>query len=134
MKKNRKILFVLSGNLSTTPRAVKNIKLAANYFRVDVVKVNRSLYWTNLDEKIENGLNLSSLSINPGRSNKYVWLKTQIIFSLSRLLIPCFRKSLKFRAYSCQKIFIPITRALHRKNEHYDLVIGHGSEIGRAHV
>lgn len=127
MKKNRKILFVLSGNLSTTPRAVKNIKLAGNYFLVDVVKVNRSLYWTNLDEKIEYELNLSSVSINPGRSNFFTWIKTQIIYNISRFLSIFFRKSLKLAAYSSQKVCIPLTQRLSISKEHYDLVIGHGS-------
>ena len=128
MKKQKKILFVLSGNLSTTPRAIKNIGLAKEKgYGIEVVKVNRASYWNRMDKVLADNLNIKTLSVSPGKANRRLWLKTQVYFFLARIGSHLFKNSRSLLAFSTQKTFIQIQHLLKKLAENYDMIIGQGS-------
>lgn len=83
-----KICFILSGNLSTTPRAVKQIhSLQDKGFSITVYSVNRSSKWDLIDKQILENLNIDKLhSIDLSHKNS-LWLRAKSAFFLSKFFL-----------------------------------------------
>lgn len=117
-----KILFVLSGNLSTTPRAVKNIELALKYYDVEIIKVNLHQKWNNLDRDYNYK---KIVAINVTKKN-IKWLIFSIYHKLCNFFIKIFKHNLKINAAICQKNSLFILHNLKKLSPEYDLIIAQG--------
>ncbi|MDC1505571.1 hypothetical protein N8475_10325 [Winogradskyella sp.] len=100
---NSRILVVLSGNLSTTPRAVKTILSLMNYVPIQIVLVNRLDKWEKLDQDLIKKHDLEVSVINLGRKPFLPWLKATIKEKLARLVYPLLRNNLTVNAWASNK-------------------------------
>jgi len=119
----KKILYVLSGNLSTTPRALQSILLAQQYYEVDIVTINRNVVWETIDKELikQHNLNLKSVSLT--RKPFIQWFLATLVNKISLFFYKFSKTSLKISAYASTKVAFLLNRNLQNKN--YDLIIGH---------
>jgi len=119
----RKILYVLSGNLSTTPRALQSILLAKQFYEVDIVAINRNKVWEEIDNKLvtENKFNYKLYSLT--RKPFIKWFFATLINKICLLLYKFSKKNIKISAYASTKVAFILNKNL--KNKNYDLIIGH---------
>ena len=124
-----KILFILSGNLSTTPRALKSLSfLLSNGYECKIILVNRAEQWQKKDMILlhEHGYNITS--INLGRKPLFPWLIATIIEKISLVLYPFFKKSIIISVNASNKSSIILNKYIKKKKLcDYDLVLGFGS-------
>lgn len=123
----KRLLFLLSGNISTTPRALKSIQLALqNGHKVDVCLINRLDKWKELDKHI-----LATLSCNvtyiPFRKEEgmLIWILVGILHRLSIWLAKPVRNNLIINAFASSKINILYYLKLRKLCENYDMVLGY---------
>lgn len=123
----KRLLFLLSGNISTTPRALKSIQLALqNGYKVDVCLINRLDKWKELDKHI-----LATLSCHvtyiPFRKEESVliWILVGILHRLSICLAKLARNNLIINAFASSKINILYYLKLRKLCENYDMVLGY---------
>jgi hypothetical protein len=121
----KKILFILSGNLSTTPRALKSIQTAKKFYDADIIAINRNPVWKSIDDILveENNFNYTTVSLL--RKPFFAWLLNSGLNKLSGFLYPFFSKNLKISAYSSSKAIILLDRELKNRSKNYDLIIAH---------
>jgi hypothetical protein len=119
-------LYILSGNLSTTPRALKSI-LSIGPNVCDIILVSRSEFWEMQDKEIINEHNLKVLSLPLWRKNFLPWFSHSIAFYFSRFLYPIHRKSLKLNAQASEKSSLLLNSALlrHGSDTEYEIVMAH---------
>ncbi len=122
------ILFILSGNLSTTPRALKSILSLPKEYSCHIVLVNRNQNWKNKDIEIIEKHKLNVTTVNLGRSPLIPWLIATIFEKVSQKIYPLFKRKTIINAYACNKSSIFLCLALKKMNiKNYDLIIGHSS-------
>ena len=124
--KNR-ALFILSGNLSTTPRAVKSIIFFCNQFSIDILQINRSHIWEQKDSAIIQEHSLNVKSINLGRKPLLIWLIATFLHRINRTIYPLFRNNLLVNSYASNKASILLWRHLKRRHRSYDVVFAHSA-------
>jgi len=79
-----RILFLLSGNISSTPRALKAYETLKHDFLVDIVGISRSSLWDAKDQKlISSGLNNYIPLKGLRRNSPFKWLIVQVLHLLS---------------------------------------------------
>jgi hypothetical protein len=123
-----KILFILCGNLSTTPRALQSAKAAcANGYTVKLIGINRGLNWLKIDEQLagSNKFEYEVVSIN--RKAFFTWLLTAFIHRFCFYLEKIFVKSVTIKAYASSKENYLLWQKLKRETCNYNLVIGHSA-------
>lgn len=122
---SKKLLFVLSGNLSTTPRALKTILSMPKEYEHDIIVINRNNLWAKKDDKIIKEYNLKVTSINLGRQPLYPWLRATFIEKFSQRVYPFFRNHLNINAFASNKSSILLWYFLNGLDENkYDFVLG----------
>lgn len=121
----KKALFILSGNLSTTPRAVKAIELAAESFAVDVVFLSRGERWSSMDAAIACSLPVNKLkAISISRTAN--WLLLSVVQQVLKMYSAIFNGSSYVKAFSTDKSGIFLLSYLAKKDlKVYDLLVGH---------
>jgi len=121
----KKILYILSGNLSTTPRALQSIKTAMEFYRVDILSINRNQLWNAIDEKLvyENNLNYQTISLQ--RKPFLPWLISTFYHKICGFIYPLFSKNIKISAYASAKTMYLLEKELKKNKEKYDLIIAH---------
>ncbi|MDX1652585.1 MAG: hypothetical protein R3277_08840 [Brumimicrobium sp.] len=121
----KKILYILSGNLSTTPRALQSIKTAKQHYEVEVLGVNRSDVWAKIDTNLidENSINYKTVSLK--RDSFFTWLTSSIVHSISQKIYKFFSKNIHVTAYASSKTMYLLKKELKKYNKQYDLVIAH---------
>ncbi|MDC1505566.1 hypothetical protein N8475_10300 [Winogradskyella sp.] len=122
---SKKILYILSGNLSTTPRAVQSLIATQNHYDVTVIGVNRSNDWLTLDAQIVRGLPINYSYVSLGRENVLSWFINSIKNKVATFLVRLWQQNLKLNAYASSKASIVLIQALQKTNVNYDVVIGH---------
>ena len=122
----KNILFILSGNLSTTPRARKNIRAAAKYYRVYVLKANRHPAWDKLDENWINSHDYPVEAVHLGRRPFFPWLQATLLHKLAGIAWYIFPKSVFLNAYASQKVSIQLYKQAKCLAFRPDLVVGQG--------
>lgn len=122
MKKD--LLLILSGNLSTTPRALKVLLFLHENYNCKVVLINRSNLWGQKDQEliIAHGLEVVSLAL--GRRRLGRWIHATVTQSVVRLLYPFFKKNKRINAYASNKASVFLNQFLNSDNKDYDLVLG----------
>jgi len=121
----KKFLYILSGNLSTTPRALQSIKTALNNYKVDIIGVNRNNIWKELDKKLVNENNLNYKLISLQRKPFFQWFFCSIIHKIAKLIYPFFSKNLKITAYASSKTMFLLNNEILKTIKKYDFVIAH---------
>lgn len=126
----KRFLFILSGNISTTPRAQKAVESAIERgIEVELWMVNRMDKWKRLDKMILEiyGCEYHYLSIlrKEGFLN---WLFASVLEKLSSMCLRIFPGSLTLSSLSSSKVnclyYLKSKKRLDRK---YDLVLGYSS-------
>lgn len=121
----KNILFILSGNISTTPRALKAIEYYGKFSNIDVVAVNRQQSWYELDKILVAEYNLNYTSLSLQRKPLLKWLLISFINKVSKLISPLFKKSLKLNAFASDKTMILLWWYLKKLKSKYHLVAAH---------
>lgn len=123
----KRLLFLLSGNISTTPRALKSIELAIRQgYTVDLCLVNRLDKWKWLDNDIISSLPCTANYI-PFRKEEgvWVWLFVGLLQKLSVCISKCITNNLMIKAFASSKINILYYLKLQRLKDKYDMVLGY---------
>ena len=123
-----KILYVLCGNLSTTPRALQSAKAAcASGYTVKIIGINRDASWLKIDEQLagSNKFEYEAVSIN--RKAFFTWLLTSFIHRICFYLEKIFVKSVMIKAYASSKENYMLWQRLKRETCDFNLVIGHSA-------
>lgn len=124
----RKILFILSGNLSTTPRALKVINLIKEDFVCDIVLVNRSGVWFKKDEEIITALSLKPVVLNLGRQPFLPWFLATLKEKMSILFYFLSKKNIDISACAGNKSSIILWNYLKKQVwMNYSLILGFGA-------
>lgn len=101
---NLTVVFFLSGNISTTPRALQAIKTAVVHAkRVIVVCVSRHAKWQQLDQQLKEQLNIevhTYLLSPPGFFSK-IFLHGLFLFS--RIMSTFFPENIRWAAWASEK-------------------------------
>lgn len=124
----KKALFILSGNLSTTPRAVKSILLASSNFQCDIVVINRLEKWFEQDKELIKKHNLKVTFLNLGRRPLMNWLLATAIEKTSQHLYKFFKVNLSINANASNKSSTFIWHFLKGKDySNYSIIFGFGA-------
>ena len=124
----RKFLFILSGNLSTSPRALKAIRLLSSNNDVDILYINRSNQWLEYDKAIELPDNVNCSYLNLGRKPIWPWLFVTTLEKLSQLFYTLFKNHIDVNAFASNKSSIMLwlfQRKIRKPDFH--LIAGHGA-------
>lgn len=121
----KKILYILSGNISTTPRALQSIQSAILIHKVELVYVNRSNTWKSIDIELLKEIGIKGHSVSLGREEFSRWLMVSILHKFASFLVKLFPKSFCLNAIASNKASLFLLFALSKINGEYDLVIGH---------
>lgn len=121
-----RLLFLLSGNISTTPRALKAVQTAlAQGYKVDLCLVNRLPKWKKLDEEILRQLPCCVTYIPLRREEGILsWLISSMTQKGAELLTGLFSNSLKLKAYASSKINYLYHRQFKYIPGEYDMIVG----------
>jgi len=118
----KRALFILSGNLSTTPRALKVIESYKEQLQIDILAVNRSKTWAKIDLQYqqEKKLNLQLISISKKRF--FLWLVVSLVHSTCKLVYRFHKKNIYINAWASEKASIFLWIALQNYSDYYDFV------------
>ncbi len=122
----KNILYILSGNLSTTPRALKVILSTPKNISFRIVLINRDNRWNEKDKALIEQHNLDVVSLNLTRKPLLKWMIITIFYKLARLFYPIFPNRLDINGYASEKSSIILWRYLLSHNmSNLGLIIGH---------
>ena len=122
------VLFILSGNLSTTPRAVKAIQTLPKGVHCEVVMVNRNRLWKDKDQDIIKDLKIKANYVELGRSPLIAWIKATFYQKLSTFLYKFKKNSVWINGHASNKSSIVLHQFLKNKDySHIDLIMGHSA-------
>lgn len=124
----RRALIILSGNLSTTPRAIKNIEKLQKQYDCKIISVNRSKKWYDKDLAIikEKKLNVKFLQL--GRKPLLNWILNGFIQLSCKILYTVFKKSLTITTFASDKSAILIWHHLRKLDlTGFSAIYGHSS-------
>ena len=130
MAKSKKILFLLSGNISTTPRAVKAIESAVEFgYSVELWMVNRATKWKALDVSILERFNCKYTYLTIIRNESIgKWLIANVLNVGSRILSAVGLKSTGISALASSKVNCLYRLCVHNlKRSDADLIYGFSS-------
>ncbi len=122
----KKILYILSGNLTTTPRAVKSILTFKDEYHCKIVLINRLDQWEKKDEEIIKQHNLNVTTVNLGRNPFLLWFWATLLEKIAQKIYPIFKTKININAYSSNKASILLWYKIKDIKKHnYNLIIGH---------
>lgn len=130
---NKKVLFLLSGNISTTPRAKKVLEtLETLGYTVDLIMFNRGGKWANLDKEYLANHNLSYQYLPfTRRDNFIVWAFSSM---MNRWLENKKCKNVDCMAMASSKINAIFRMSINRiPKEHYHFIYGFSSMLWPAY-
>ncbi|MCF6241927.1 MAG: hypothetical protein L3J74_11350 [Bacteroidales bacterium] len=121
----KKILFVLSGNLSTTPRALKTILSLKNFYAVKIYAINRNDTWLKLDKNLCEEYNLSYFYSDLKGSKKSSWFINSIRYKIAKFKAKIIINNIRVNAFAISKASILLCNMLgNKKKEKYDAIYG----------
>ena len=120
----KKVLYILSGNLSTTPRALQSIKAAKKKYKIEVVFINRGTTWSEIDKSLLEELKGKWKSISIEKETTLKWFILSVFHKLTCKLSNIFKKHITLNALA-NKATLFLYFALLKKKSNFDLVIGH---------
>lgn len=119
------ILYVLCGNLSTTPRALQSAKAACSEgYTVKLIGISRNDNWHKIDEQLaaSNKFDYEVISINRKAFPSWILgtLKHRVCFYLEKI----FSKSITLKAYASSKENYLLWQRLKKETGDFTLVAG----------
>lgn len=132
MAKSKKILFLLSGNISTTPRAIKAIELAVEAgYSVELWMVNRAAKWKTLDTVILERLHCKYTYLTIIRNESIgKWLTANMLNVGARILSAVGLKSTGISALASSKVNCLYQLCANKlKRSEADLIYGFSSMV-----
>ncbi len=125
-----RILYLLSGNLSTTPRALQSAKAFSKDHTITILGINRSDRWNQLDQQLIIGNQFSYESIPFSRNHFFIWLLSKLVQQISLLLSKSFSDNVLINAYASNRINYLLDQKLSKKKKgEIDLIISHSSTM-----
>lgn len=121
----KKVCYLLSGNLSTTPRALQSIRTAQAFFEVSVLSVNRSPVWKEIDEQLAREFQIDLRWISLTKKPFALWLLSSIVNKVCIFLYPLFNSSLVLAAFASSKASILLYWCSRKLK--VDFVVSHSS-------
>ena len=126
---NRHILFISSVNLTTNPRILKEIKLAARQgYKVSFIGFKLG-NWTDKIEQLhiqELQLIVSLYYLDATRTNYTNWLLSSVIEKFNQLIFPFFSGNLKVNSYAHSKRSFMLLNFLEKKfSQKPNFIIAH---------
>jgi len=118
------ILFILSGNLSTSPRALKNIISLRKKHEIKIIAINRANIWKEKDVPIIKTYQLNYLSLDLIKNNSLIWWKASIKQKIAQRNNKLHQNSKK-NAYASEKASAILSLYLSNLNENFDLIFAH---------
>lgn len=118
-------LFILSGNLSTTPRATKTIIFAKNFFDITTIYINRSSVWLNLDKQFAKSLNINYKYTDLQNKKSFNWIIKSIIYKIINFLAKLFPKNLFLLGLCSSKAGFFIYFNNLKIKQKYQIIIAH---------
>lgn len=122
---SKTILYILSGNLSTTPRALKSILYLREYYQVKIVLINRAERWRQKDQALIAQYQLEVISVNLGRKPFWPWLLASLKQQAALRLSPFFRRNRLINAYASNKAAILLWQKIKKLDGPVDLILAH---------
>ncbi len=119
-----RLLYIFSGNLSTTPRALQSIIAASKKYKVEVVFVNRATTWAEIDKRLLEDLELEGKSVSIKKEFTFNWFFLSVLYKLVGKLSFVLDKHIALNAFA-NKATLFLYFALIKRKSNYDLVIGH---------
>jgi len=124
---NGTVLYLLSGNLSTTPRALQSIRTASHYpWRVKVLSINRHQKWAELDKQLAEDLQIEFYSFPISGKNIFYKIAFHFIFKMSAVLFRVLKRSLRFAAWSSEKASIVLCIEAKKHLQGVNLICAYG--------
>ena len=124
----KKILYILSGNLSHTPRALKSIKINSEQNYCDIIAINRGEPWGKMDSHLLENLSIKYTTISLKRQKDLKnWLNSKILELISKFLYIINIRSIKSIGFASNRSSILLVTAFYKIKGKYDLIIGHSS-------
>ncbi len=121
----KKILYILSGNISTTPRALQSIITAQKYYKVDILGVERNTIWNKIDKELVKEYQLNYKTVSLSKKTLFSWLFSSIIHRLSNKLYLFLKHNRKITSYASSKASVLLINELKEYGNEYSLIIGH---------
>lgn len=133
---NKRFLYILSGNISTTPRAVQSAKTAIEAGnQVDFMMVNRLEQWKKLDGDILSGLSDRYSYVRFRRDEGvFIWFLVSVIQKMAQWISLLGLKNVHINAFASSKINVSYYFALKQLHQKYDLIIGHSGMLYPAYL
>ena len=123
-----KILYILSGNISHTPRALKSILTFAPINEVKIIGINRGGIWEQLDIDLIKQSNINYKSIPFERnSSLFCWLISKLIQLISSVLYKLNLRIPFIFAFSGNRASILLNLKLYQLKRQFNIIIGHSS-------
>ena len=123
-----KILYVLSGNLSHTPRALKSIQTLSYNHKIEIIGINRGISWEQLDNELIDKYNLCYKTIDLERHKDLIkWIISKLIELICKFLSSIKIKSPLIVAFSSNRTSILLNRYLNKEKDKNIIIIGHSS-------
>jgi len=119
-----KLLFILSGNLSTTPRALKNILALRKKHDIYIVAINRSERWLRKDMDLLKLFSLNYYFLNLMRNNSFVWWYAGFLQKIAQKWYGK-NASLQKTAFASEKASILLWLYLKKDRRKYDFIFAH---------
>jgi len=124
----KKVLFILSGNLSTTPRALKSILSISEHYDCHILAVNRLDKWFAQDQALIQKHQLKVTFLHLGRKPFTQWFLATLIVKGSQLFYNFFKNNLWVNANASNKSSALLWQYLRRnRSANYSLILGHGA-------
>ncbi len=123
-----KILFISSVNLTTNPRILKELKLAAELnHEVTFIGFNIGGWSDNLDKQVwKEYPSIEYIYLDATRTNFFSWLFFSLMNILSRKLTTIFKKSIYLSAAAHSKRTLQLLQKLKKLEiKSYDLIVAH---------
>jgi glycosyltransferase involved in cell wall biosynthesis len=123
----KSILYILSGNLSTTPRALQSALTASKLYRVKIIGVNRTNKWLSFDKQLaeQHRLNYETVTIN--KEKLFIWVISGAILKFFSFISFLFPSSILVASLASSKINFLLWLRLRKEKVHYHFAIGHGA-------
>jgi len=123
-----KVLYILCGNLSTTPRALQSAKAAcANGYDVKLIGINRGDNWLKIDGQLAASNKFEYEVVSIDHKNFINWILITFIHRFCFYLEKIFIKSVAIKAYASSKENYLLWKRLRRETCDFDMVIGHSA-------
>lgn len=122
---SKKILYIIGGNITTAPRALKSIISLHPKYDLAIAFINKSNLWIKFDKEFLKETNIPYKNTSLLRQDFIQWSKATSIHEIAKSIYPFFKNSLTINAYASNKGMISLQYGLRKIKNNFDLIIAH---------